>query len=614
MSHLHYHQDSSPLASHSGRPSNSGGQNGFFGLADYSRMQSGAGYSTSEARFHGQEGLQNHARDDDFSIIGSASRQMLLASDNVAYTRLLEDNMQLKAELKAQMYVFINYMRSNSLKKTAARILVELLKEKTKTVAPSDPAPPPSTLGQPANHKFTIPDSPPLYDEDDFEDVKFWTRREWNTFVDKQREKGISTPKLGFLCHEDGKVLSDARFAAIGKYALEIWVELYRERQDPDTWKNKTETATTYFSNSMRHKFEEFRYCDNDWKVEAYATIRYPDFARYPRASGRLTRRDPSSSSHANGKRKSNNDGRRSDTRSTKKARTASPAKDVYDIDLISDVENQPPPPAVSTSKRHIGSKANSSKRRDKITPKPRPRNGVSLAAATIPAPARSASLDPAVSSEATPPIAPALSPSEIPTPGISVASEETEVPTNSSTLSSPNAPTAETVAGALGRSFDTEVSPLASPSVGLETPTQDAAQVPLAPANGPERPTRTAEIDDESQSTGLRQTRTKRSVNILSNMAIPRPAEELRAPVVNGPAAPSTSRARENNGSTKLMQANNSLSARNLFAIDYLKTHTPTTAEFKAIYETLDKATIKKYTARSQLKKAEAKSAKLTP
>ncbi|KAF8154952.1 hypothetical protein B0H34DRAFT_860719 [Crassisporium funariophilum] len=594
MSHLHYHQDSSPLASHSGRSSNPAAQNGFFGLAEYSRTQSGAGYSTSEALFHGQEGLQNRARDNNFSIIGSASRQMLLASDNVAYTRLLEENMQLKAELKAQM------------------ILVELLKEKAKTVAPSDPVSSPPTLGQPANHKFTIPDSPPLYNEDDFEDVKFWTRREWSTFVDKQREKGISTPKLGFLCHEDGKVLSDARFAAIGKYAQEIWAELYRERQDPDTWKNKTETATTYFSNSMRHKFEEFRYCDNDWKVEAYATIRYPDFARYPRASGRLTRRHPSSSSHANGKRKPNHSGRRSDTRPTKKARTASPAKDVIDIDLTSDVENQPPPPAASTSKGHIGPKANSSKICKKTTPKPRPRNGASSASTTAktPVPGRSVSVEPAVSSEVTPPITPALSPLEIPTPGISIASKETE---NLSTLTLPNASTAETVPGVLEQSFNTEVSPLASPSFGLETPTQDAAQVPLAPANGPERPSRMAEIDDESQSTGLRQTRAKRSVNILSVMAIPRPAEELRAPVVNGPAAPSTSRARETIGSTKLMQANNSLSPRNLFAIDYLKTHTPTVAEFKAIYETLDKATLKKYTALSNLRKAEAKSAKST-
>ncbi|KIJ97245.1 hypothetical protein K443DRAFT_10023 [Laccaria amethystina LaAM-08-1] len=62
---------------------------------------------------------------------------------------------------------------------------------------------------------------------------------------------------------------------------------------------------------------------------------------------------------------------------------------------------------------------------------------------------------------------------------------------------------------------------------------------------------------------------------------------------------------------SAKLMQANSSLSARNLFAIDYLKTHTPTVAEFKEIYDALDKATIKKYTALSQAKKAEAKLAK---
>ena len=37
-----------------------------------------------------------------------------------------------------------------------------------------------------------IPNPPPPCDQDDFEDVRFWTRAKWNAFTEKQREKGIS--------------------------------------------------------------------------------------------------------------------------------------------------------------------------------------------------------------------------------------------------------------------------------------------------------------------------------------------------------------------------------------------------------------------------------------
>jgi hypothetical protein len=57
---------------------------------------------------------RNHRQDrqdDNLTIIGSASRQILLASENAAYFELFQDNMRLKAELNAKMYVLTNYMR-----------------------------------------------------------------------------------------------------------------------------------------------------------------------------------------------------------------------------------------------------------------------------------------------------------------------------------------------------------------------------------------------------------------------------------------------------------------------------------------------------------------------
>jgi hypothetical protein len=53
---------------------------------------------------------RNHKQEDNLTIIGSASSQMLLASENAAYFEFFQDNMRLKAELNAKMYVLTKYM------------------------------------------------------------------------------------------------------------------------------------------------------------------------------------------------------------------------------------------------------------------------------------------------------------------------------------------------------------------------------------------------------------------------------------------------------------------------------------------------------------------------
>ena len=65
---------------------------------------------SSESQPRGHEGSNSHIRDDIFSVIGSASKQMLLAS-NPAYLELFKENLRLKAELEAERYGMSEYMR-----------------------------------------------------------------------------------------------------------------------------------------------------------------------------------------------------------------------------------------------------------------------------------------------------------------------------------------------------------------------------------------------------------------------------------------------------------------------------------------------------------------------
>ncbi|KAI9432053.1 hypothetical protein H4582DRAFT_2083989 [Lactarius indigo] len=97
-------------------------------------------------------------------------------------------------------------------------------------------------------------------------------------------------------------------------------------------------------------------------------------------------------------------------------------------------------------------------------------------------------------------------------------------------------------------------------------------------------------------------------SVNPLAGILIPKPlfqvpAKELDA--VSSSAAMPTSKGSK---SKKLMIADpNLLTARNLFACDYLKDHSVTKSSFKAVWDSVDSGTRKKYEALSKERKLAA-------
>jgi hypothetical protein len=69
--------------------------------------------------------------------------------------------------------------------------LITHLKEKDKIPIANHPIASSSTSNQP--NTLVIPNPPPPCDQDDFEDVRFWTRAEWNAFTEKQRDVVVSS-------------------------------------------------------------------------------------------------------------------------------------------------------------------------------------------------------------------------------------------------------------------------------------------------------------------------------------------------------------------------------------------------------------------------------------
>jgi hypothetical protein len=127
-------------------------------------------------------------------------------------------------------------------------------------------------------------------DVEEYPYIKFWHSADWTQFKSKKSDAGIPFHKLQFMEDEDGKPVSTERLAKMTKTAKELWNELYSTRSDPATWSKKLHSNSQYFARSMQSEYSEFRYCDGNWKADAFATIRFPDWNRADRSSGALNR------------------------------------------------------------------------------------------------------------------------------------------------------------------------------------------------------------------------------------------------------------------------------------------------------------------------------------
>lgn len=140
--------------------------------------------------------------------------------------------------------------------------------------------------------EITVPPAPPIANEDDHDSVRFWKKSEWRNFEESERKRNRNTVKFSFICDEFGESVASSRIDEIGDAAKLAWNELHHFRLAPTTWAKKIDRANEYFSNTMRTKFPELRLCQGDWKLQEFATERYPAWCRYSRdgKSGGLSR------------------------------------------------------------------------------------------------------------------------------------------------------------------------------------------------------------------------------------------------------------------------------------------------------------------------------------
>ena len=120
--------------------------------------------------------------------------------------------------------------------------------------------------------------------------VPYWTKNEWDTFVEHQKLANKNPPWNAFLTDKHGDSLSKQRYNELWADAKVAFNSLYYRRFDPTSWSKKTNLAATYFYNTIMTKYPEFWLCEGNWKIHLWTTERYPDWVKNVRKAGGLQR------------------------------------------------------------------------------------------------------------------------------------------------------------------------------------------------------------------------------------------------------------------------------------------------------------------------------------
>ncbi|KDQ07817.1 hypothetical protein BOTBODRAFT_59750 [Botryobasidium botryosum FD-172 SS1] len=143
---------------------------------------------------------------------------------------------------------------------------------------------------------------------DDYPAVRFWTRDEWNIW---EAEAGVAAEPvqttepgvrrrgrtraangenvtLQFVEDEDGISVSGYAATAIRSRCRQIWHQLLLHSLAPARWGDATTDSCDFYRSEMYTEFPELRLCEKHWKVDLVALLNYPNWW------GRVTGKYPS--------------------------------------------------------------------------------------------------------------------------------------------------------------------------------------------------------------------------------------------------------------------------------------------------------------------------------
>ncbi|KAF8220526.1 hypothetical protein L208DRAFT_1382621 [Tricholoma matsutake] len=433
---------------------------------------------------------------------------------------------------------------------------------------------------------LVVPDGPEVLDQEDYPDVPCWQEADWTAHCERQKDCGKTMPKLSFLTDEDGTLLTDSQIKKFMASAKIAWNELYHHRLDPTSWTKKTQQATSYFMQMMKLSFPEFCYCEEDWKIERFAIIKYPDWCRDmwdPGAQPSKQRIGDSKNMKDNWKQKQ-----------AKGETTVPPGAQVIDLDndgstshmtttsTIPPVVN-PPDPSTLTE----------------LLPPPPPTMTHSGQSAAVMIPIAATLAQSSSAPSATPSLTPATPCSQTMTAGNFNAI--------SSTIARPSTQFSQSLSSPLIMPSSPPFPHSSSSSTTLPTSPNWEPHSQECGNGNPTRPLPATIGQDKDvavlrSASGSEGSHPWHQVNPLwglikisrASLTIQRPSFKVSFNPIITPSSGSTSTAQSSKARKLMVASSTVLSAQNLFTVDYLKDHSPTISEFKVVWDNISSDTKK--------------------
>jgi len=109
-------------------------------------------------------------------------------------------------------------------------------------------------------------------------DVRFWTRKDYDDWLDSPEAQRSNRGLYGYLEKENGKVPEANKLENARRALRAGWTELAQCNMAPDTW-GKASTSTRHFIQStMEKQFSFFKLAEDGWKLEHLCTYLYPSW------------------------------------------------------------------------------------------------------------------------------------------------------------------------------------------------------------------------------------------------------------------------------------------------------------------------------------------------
>ncbi|KAJ8694459.1 hypothetical protein PTI98_007124 [Pleurotus ostreatus] len=119
--------------------------------------------------------------------------------------------------------------------------------------------------------------------------------RRHDFFVRGTRYSILPAISLEGVLHLDnihGRPVSDSQRSAFSQTVYGLFNELHSAGLDPPTWSKRQATAGEYVCQQLLKQHREFHYCeDGKYKASLYASIKFPDWNRDSRQTGKLAER-----------------------------------------------------------------------------------------------------------------------------------------------------------------------------------------------------------------------------------------------------------------------------------------------------------------------------------